>query len=74
MSNFASNLNSKNMKYTRNQINKAGEALIGDDPFKRQQAVELVTDWRQSHLPVLRELNDELTEFLTAYGIPFEFS
>lgn len=62
------------MKYTRNQINKAGEALIGDDPFKRQQAVELVTDWRQSHLPVLRELNDELTEFLTANGIEFEFS
>ena len=74
MSNFASNLKRKEMKYTRNQINKAGEALIGDDPFKRQQAVELVTDWRQSHLPVLRELNDELTEFLTANGIPFEFS
>lgn len=74
MSNFASNLKRKEMKYTRNQINKAGEALIGDDPFKRQQAVELVTDWRQSHLPVLRELNDELTEFLTANGIEFEFS
>ena len=64
----------KSMKYTRNQINKAGEALIGDDPFKRQQAVELVTDWRQLHLPVLRELNDELTEYLISNGIRFEFS
>lgn len=74
MSNFATNLKRKEMKYTRNQINKAGEALIGEDPFKRQQAMELVTDWRQSHLPVLRELNDELTEYLTANGIKFEFS
>lgn len=62
-----------NMKYSRNQINKAGDALI-NEPFERQQAVEIVTDWRQSHLPVLRELNDELTEYLVSNGIEFEFS
>lgn len=62
------------MKYSRKEIDKAGFALIGDDPFKRQQAVVLVTDWRQSHLPVLRELNEELTTLLVKNGIPFEFS
>lgn len=64
----------RNMKYKRKEINRAGEALIGDDPFKRQQAVEIITDWRQLHLPVLRELNDELTEFFAANGVGFEFS
>ena len=63
----------RKMKYSRSQINKAGDSLI-NDPFGRQQAVEIVTDWRQSHLPVLRELNDELTEFLVANGVKFEFS
>ena len=62
------------MKYSRKKIDKAGYALIGDDPFKRQEAVDLITDWRQSHLPVLRELNDELTEFFVGRGIMFEFS
>ena len=45
----------RKMKYSRNQINKAGDSLI-NDPFGRQQAVEIVTDWRQLHLPVLRVL------------------
>ena len=62
------------MKYKRKEIDRAGFALIGDDPFKRQQALEVVTDWRQLHLPVLRELNDELTEYFEANGIQFEFS
>lgn len=62
------------MKYTRKQIDKAGDALIGDDPFGRQQASELIVDWRQTHLPVLRELNDELTDFLVSNNIRFEFS
>ena len=62
------------MKYSRKKIDKAGYALIGDDPFKRQEAVDLITDWRQSHLPVLRELNDELTDFFVDRGIMFEFS
>ncbi len=62
------------MKYTRKQIDRAGNALIGGDPFGRQQALELVVDWRQTHLPVLRELNDDLTELLVANDIQFEFS
>ena len=62
------------MKYSRKCIDKAGFALIGGDPFERQQASSIVTDWRQLHLPVLRKLNDELTELLVSSGIPFEFS
>ena len=64
----------RKMKYKRKEIDRAGAALIGEDPFKRQRAVEIVTDWRQLHLPVLRELNDELTEYFAANGIEFEFS
>ena len=71
--NFASESKRKNMKYTRNQINRAGDALIGD-PFERQRASEIVTDWRQLHLPVLRELNEELTVFFKEQGVPVEFS
>ena len=73
MSNFTPDLKHKKMKYTRNQINRAGEALIGD-PFERQRASDIVTDWRQLHLPVLRELNEELTAFFKERGIPVEFS
>lgn len=62
------------MKYSRKCIDKAGFALIGGDPFERQQASSIVTDWRQLHLPVLRKLNDELTELLVSNGIQFEFS
>ena len=62
------------MKYKRKEIDRAGFALIGDEPFERQQAMELVTDWRKSHLPVLRELNEELTALLSKHGISFEFS
>lgn len=62
------------MIYTRNQINKAGDNLIGQDPFKRQEAAEIVSRWRETHLLALRELNDELTDLLSRYGIPFEFS
>lgn len=63
------------MKYSRKEIDRAGFALIGDaDPFKRQQASALVEDWRKSHWPVLRELNEELTELLVRAGVQFDFS
>lgn len=62
------------MKYSRKRIDKAGFALIGDDPFERKQASSIVTDWRQLHLPVLRKLNEELTNLLVKNDIPFEFS
>lgn len=62
------------MKYSRNQLNKSGDILIGQDPFKRQEAFDMVTDWRQSHLFVLQEIYDELTILLKNNGIPFAFS
>lgn len=64
----------RQMKYRRKELDRAGVALIDDDPFKRPQAVEVITDWRQLHLPVLRELNDELTEYFASNDIKFEFS
>lgn len=62
------------MKYSRKEIDRAGFALIDDDPFKRQEAYVKVADWRQLHLPILRELNDALTGLFVLNGIPFEFS
>lgn len=62
------------MKYKRKDLDRAGAALIGLDPFKRLQALDTIADWRKMHLPVLRELYAELTEYLKSNGITFEFS
>lgn len=57
------------MLYGRNQLNKAGDALIGDDPFKRGEALETVQAWRETHLPVLQELNRQAVEYLRKGGV-----
>lgn len=62
------------MKYTRNQLNKAGDALIGQDPFERQKASDIVSKWRETHLPVLRAFEEQFSLFLIQNGIVSEFS
>lgn len=45
------------MKYSRNQINKAGEILLtSSDKEKVNQVIDRINDWRMLHLPVLEEL------------------
>lgn len=62
------------MKYSRNELNRAGYDLIGLDPFKRREAYDIISEWRQTHLYVLRELSEVLSSYITELGIPFEFS
>lgn len=59
------------MKYSRKSIDKAGKMLL--DPFTRKEAMEKVSDWRTTHLPVLREFVEELTDYLIAKDIPYAF-
>lgn len=59
------------MKYSRKSLDKAGRALL--DPFTRGGVIDIVSDWRMTHIPVLREFVEELTEHLNSNGIPFAF-
>lgn len=59
------------MKYSRKALDKAGRALL--DPFTRGEVIEKVSDWRMTHIPVLREFVEELTQHLNANAIPFAF-
>ena len=55
------------MKYSNNQISKAGKIIISSkdkDEYKR--AVEIINDWRSLHLPALDELRGALLS--TLYG------
>lgn len=35
------------MKFSRHQLDKAGMALIGTDPFKRNEAFPIIERWRK---------------------------
>lgn len=59
------------MKYSRKSLDRAGRALL--DPFTRGEVIDIVSDWRMTHIPVLREFVEELTQHLNSNGIPFAF-
>lgn len=59
------------MRYSRYSLNKAGQALL--DPFTRGEVIEQVSDWRMTHLPVLREFVEEMTKYLNDNDVPFAF-
>ncbi len=59
------------MKYSRKSLDKAGRALL--DPFARSEYIDMVSSWRMTHLPVLREFVEQLTNHLNANGIPYAF-
>lgn len=53
------------MKYTRNQINKAGEILLSAKSSKEyDDALLMINDWRSNHLVPLNELKNEILNIL----------
>lgn len=62
------------MKYTRNQINKAGEVILtSKNEEDVQKAIEIVNDWRNLHLVVLDAIQKEVVELLKRDGINIVF-
>ena len=63
------------MRYSRNQLNKAGQTVVSDDDvFKVAEAVTLIDDWRALHQPVLDDMTAQVGQVLSANGIPVAFS
>ena len=63
------------MKYSRSNLNRVGTYLYaeGVDAFKRSEAIRIVSDWRMTHLPVLREFVEGLTAYLAEQNIKYAF-
>ena len=59
------------MKYSRSSLNRVGAYLYapGVDAFKRSKAMRIVSDWRMTQLPVLREFVEGLTAYLAERGV-----
>lgn len=58
------------MKYSRNQINKAGEKLLNTKtPEEYNEVLTIINDWRTNHLPPLEELRTTLIDLLDANAI-----
>lgn len=58
------------MKYSRKQIDKAGDELIGSKDHNRVEAVtQIINDWRSHHLVVLEKLESALSTILNRNGI-----
>ena len=53
------------MKYSRNRINKSGEALLAgpETGFPYTDANIIVEDWRKLHMIPLQELVEEVTRY-----------
>ena len=56
-------------------MNRIGSYLYkeGIDAFKRSEAMRIVSDWRMTHLPVLREFVEGLTGYLADKGVKYAF-
>ena len=62
------------MKYSRNQINKAGEILLtSKNEEKIRSAIDIINDWRELHLPVLDELHNDIVSFLNEVNVEIHF-
>ncbi len=64
------------MKYSRNQINNAGKALLAgpETGFPYTDANLIIEDWRKMHMLPLQELVKEVTKILSEAGIIAAFS
>lgn len=64
------------MKYTRNEIDKAGRIITSStfDLFDYAEAVVKIDDWRKLHLPVVELLSDNISKLLAGNGIHVAFS
>ena len=67
-------VNKVNMLYSRHQLDKAGQALIGTDPFLRNKALPTIQTWRETHFYVLQELNKQLLALFEQKQVFYEFS
>ena len=62
------------MKYSRNQINKAGEILITSSDRKEvNRVIDIIDDWRKLHLPALDNLYNTTTAILKKENIQIHF-
>ena len=58
------------MKYTRNQINKAGEVIMTSKNSQEvTQAIEILNDWRTNHLVPLNILENKVVQMLLENNI-----
>lgn len=62
------------MLFTRHQLDRMGQALIGTDPFLRNKALPEIQAWRETHFYVLQELNKLLLSFFESENISYEVS
>lgn len=62
------------MLYSRHQLDKAGQSLIGTDPFSRFKALSIIQEWRETHFYVLQELNKQLLALFDSKGVVYDFS
>ena len=62
------------MKYSRSQINKAGQIMLSSqDEYEVESAKAIINEWRQNHLPVLERLSEDLRRFLASNGVEYLF-
>ena len=58
------------MKYSRKQIDKAGDVLISSKDIEKVEcATTMINDWRSHHLLVLDILKSAITEILSHHEI-----
>ncbi len=60
------------MLYPRHNLDRLGQALIGTDPFRRNDALPKIQAWRETHLFVLQELNKQLLALFKDKNVPYE--
>lgn len=61
------------MLYARHKLDKAGQALIGTDPFLRNAALPVIQAWRETHFFVLQELGRQLLALFREKGLAYDF-
>lgn len=63
------------MKYSRKSISKAGQIIISSNDWDEvADAIKVVNDWRELHLPVIKLLMEELKSFFHKNACPIVFS
>lgn len=61
------------MKYSRNQINKAGEILLtSTDKEEVGRVIDIINDWRTLHLPALDDLQNSIVPVLEKGNIQIQ--
>ena len=68
------NLDNSGMLYAKHKLDRAGQALIGTDPFLRNEALPLIQAWRETHFFVLQELSKQLLVLFQENGLEYDFS